>query len=650
LRLRVQLIFTICFLIWCSLLLRAAYIQLLPNDRLENSVKKQYQSHLLINARRGAILDRNGQELAVSTTSYSLYADPKIIDKPKKLAKILAPYVGYSPIEINRKIADEQKRFVWLKRHLDFSEKEKIEALKLNGIGFIEESKRFYPNGKLLSPVLGFVGADGTGLEGLELFYNEELKGQKLKVSLPKDARGRPLMLPHEILVTDPNGENIELTIDRDLQFDMEQELMNAVAKFKAEGAWGIMLDPKTSEVLAMASVPHFDPNNPAEVGASKYYKNRVVTDVYEPGSTMKTILVAGGLRDKMLSPNKTYYCEKGFFKIGKRVIGEAESSHRFENLTVTDILGFSSNIGAAKIALEMGAKKYRNLLEEFGFGKKTGIDFQGESAGLLSGLPWNEHLLSNIGFGHGTAVSAVQIANAYAAIANGGELYQPYLVKSIRGAGNNFFYQSSPKLIRRVLPVDVAEQTTLMLTTVTGAGRTGESARVLGYPVAGKTGTAQKVNPSGRGYLEKAYISSFAGYLPANNPQIVIYVAVDNPHTAYYASEVAAPVFAKVAARAVRHLGISPNIITESDVLPSHIVAKKKGKKKKTAIRASIDSNVMPDLRGLTLREVYRQLHPESYDISWHGRGTVRQSTPAPGELLPKDNKVRLVLGFDEN
>lgn len=645
-RLRVQLIFTVCFLIWCLLLLRAAYIQLLPNERLANAIKKQYQSHLTVNARRGMILDRNGQELAVSTTSYSLYADPKLIDKPRKVARDLAPFVGYSPLEIKRKI-DGEKRFVWLKRHLDFSEKEKIEALKITGVGFIEESKRFYPNGKLLSPVLGFVGADGAGLEGLELFYNEELKGQKLKVNLPKDARGRPLMLPHEILVTDPNGENIELTIDRDLQFDLEQELMNAIGKFKADGAWGVMLDPKTSEVLAMASVPHFDPNIPSETGASRFYKNRVVTDVYEPGSTLKTILVAGGLRDKALSPNKSYYCEKGFFKIGKRIIGEAESSHRFENLTVTDILGFSSNIGAAKIALEMGAKRYRQILEDFGFGKKTGVDFQGESHGLLSGLPWNDHLLANIGFGHGIAVSALQIANGYAAIANGGELHLPYLVKSIRGSGNNFFYQSSPKLIRRVLPVDVAEQTTLMLTTVTGVGRTGEKARVLGYPVAGKTGTAQKVNPNGRGYLDKTYISSFAGFLPANDPRIVIYVAVDNPKTAYYASDVAAPVFAKVAARAVRHLGISPSQITENDVLPSHFAPKKNVRKKIS--RVSVDNNVMPDLRGLTLREVYRQLHPESFDITWHGRGVVKQSSPAPGAAMPKDNKVRLVLGFDE-
>lgn len=644
-RLRVQLIFTICFLVWCLLLLRAVYIQLLPNDRLENTVKRQYQSHLSINARRGTILDRNGQELAVSTTSYSLYADPKIIENSKKVAAQLAPFVGYSPAEIKRKIADDQKRFVWLKRHLDFAEKEKIESLKISGIGFIEDSKRFYPNGKLLSPVLGFVGSDGAGLEGLELFYNEELKGQKLKVSLPKDARGRPLMLPHEILVTDPNGESIELTIDRDLQFDLEQELMNAINKFKADGAWGVMLNPKTSEILAMASVPHFDPNNPAEGEGRKYFKNRVVTDVYEPGSTLKTILVAGGLREKMLSPNKSYYCEKGFFKIGKRIISEAESNHRFENLTVTDILGFSSNIGAAKIALEMGAKTYRKILEDFGFGHKTGVDFQGETAGLLSTLPWNEHLLSNIGFGHGMAVSALQVANAYAAIANGGELHQPYLVKSIRGSGNNYFYQASAKFVRRVLPVDIAEQTTLMLTTVTGAGRSGEAARVLGYPVAGKTGTAQKVNPNGRGYLEKAYISSFAGFLPANDPRVVIYVAIDNPRTAYYAAQVAAPVFAKVASRAVRHLGISPSQITENDVLPSHF-----GPKKTKRVAKRLPQNVMPDLRGLTLREVYRQLHPESYDITWHGRGTVKQTFPAPGDALPKDNKVRLVLGFDDN
>lgn len=649
-RLRVQLIFTVCFLIWSLLLLRAAYIQLIPNERLEKTIKKQYQSNLQINARRGTIFDRNAQELAVSTTSYSLYADPKLIENPRKVSKALASFVGYSEVELRKKLQDAQKRFIWLKRHLDFAEKEKVESLKIQGIGLIEDSKRIYPNGKLLSPVLGFVGSDGLGLEGLELFYNEELKGQKLKISLPKDARGRPLTLPHEILMTNPNGENIELTIDKSLQFDLEQELIGAVNKFKADRAWGVMLDPKTSEILAIATVPQADPNNPTESGSVARFKNIPITDYYEPGSTMKTFLIAGAIRDGITSPNKIYDCEKGKFKVGNRWIHEAESHHVFDKLSVTDILGFSSNIGSAKIALEYGAKKYRQVLEEFGFGVKTGIDFQGETPGLLNRLPWNEHLLSNVGFGHGMAATALQVANAYAAIANGGELHQPYLVKSIRGSGNNFFYQASQKLVRRVLTSEQAAEITLMLTTITGKERTGELARVMGYPVAGKTGTAQKINPDGKGYLENGYIASFAGYLPANDPKVVIYVVVDNPRTEYYASRVAAPVFAKVASRAVRHLGISPIQITESDVLPNQKYRSAMTKLKKPTSITNIKSNAMPDLRGFTLREVRRQLQTGPFDITWHGRGIVKETFPAPGHPLPPDNKIRLVLGFDEN
>jgi len=473
-RLRIHLIFTVFFLIWVFLLVRSAYIQLAPNARLEKVVKKQYLSNLSINSRRGTISDRNGEELAVSTTSFSLYADPSLISDPYIVASHLAPLLDLNRISLKKKLKS-QKRFVWVKRQLNFSEKEKIDSLKIQGIGFVEDSRRIYPNGHLLSTVLGLVGQEGEGLEGIELFYNEELKGQPLKVSLPKDARGRPLTLPHEILVTNPQGHNIELTIDKNLQFVMEQELLTAIKKLNADGAWGVILNPKTSEVLAMASLPQGDANNAVDRGNPRKFRNRVLTDIYEPGSTLKPILVAGGLAQKVLTAKKMYNCEKGRFKVTNRWIKEADRHHVFENLTVSDILAHSSNIGSAKIALEMGAKKYLGVLNDFGFGQKTGIDFRGESSGLINPLPWVPHLLSNMGFGHGIAVTALQVANAYSAIANGGVLHQPFIVRAIRSADGQEIFKSVPKELRRVLSVKDAQEMNLMLTAVTAPGKTGE-------------------------------------------------------------------------------------------------------------------------------------------------------------------------------
>ncbi|MEN0059769.1 MAG: penicillin-binding protein 2, partial [Bdellovibrio sp.] len=335
----------------------------------------------------------------------------------------------------------------------------------------------------------------------------------------------RPLINDGLLFLENPEGSELRLTVDSELQYRLESELENTVKTFEADHAVGVILDARTSAVLALASSPTFDVNKPAKV-APEFRRNKIVTDAFEPGSTMKTLVIAAALNRGLIKPNTKFYCEKGVFRIGDRVIREAESKEKFEDLTVAEILAVSSNVGTTKIAFKMGPEALRQGLLDFGFGQKTGVEFPGEAKGSVLPLPWRQHLLSNISFGHGISATPLQIANAYAAIANGGVLNTPYIVQSIRDSETGEVVETPVKPLRRVLSSEQAAQMRAMLLGVTTQGGTATNARVEGFMVGGKTGTAQKVNPHGRGYLKGAYISSFAGFIPANDPRFVIYVA----------------------------------------------------------------------------------------------------------------------------
>ncbi|MCM2282672.1 MAG: penicillin-binding protein 2, partial [Bdellovibrionaceae bacterium] len=647
-RSRLVLLLILLVVLWSAMIGRAAYLQILPNARLESLRKKQFETVVTLRSRRGDVLDRKGQELAISTMSHSLFADPKMLEDAKWTARFLSKELKTPFKPLYDKLKQRKKRFVWLQRHLERSVRDAIEAKKIKGLGFIEESKRTYPNESLLSQVLGFIGSEGNGLEGLESRYNDELAANKRNVAIQRDARGRPLIVGGQLFTEAPDGSDIHLTIDRELQYTLEQELRSALNAHEADAAIGIILDAQTSEILAMANAPAFDPNHPSEFAPDRR-RNRTLTDAFEPGSTMKTFVVGAALAKGLVEPNTKFNCENGSMKIGKRTIREADSKHRWDMLTVTEILAKSSNIGTAKIAMKLGAAELRESLLAFGFGARTGVDLPGEVKGILQPMPWREHLLSNISFGHGIAATPLQIANAYAAIANGGWLKRPYIVRKIHNYESGETQEIGPKTVRRVLMPEVAAKLKLMLSTVTGADATGWNARVVGFPVAGKTGTAQKVNVGGRGYLPDAYLSSFAGFFPVNDPRFVIYVAVDNPRKGYYGSQVAAPIFSKVAAFAARQAGLSPILITESDVMrrpeipvtsasaqaeqtaetkmairtasgPETSTEKKSGTKVVASAPTSepmsilspgsASANVVPDLGGLTLREVVRRMN----------------------------------------
>lgn len=635
--------------LWGVLGLRAAYLQFFPNDRLDARQSRLFQTVVNLQARRGAITDREGREMAMSSVVYSLYADPKIIENRKKVAKDVSKILDISSDVVFSKIKDKNRRFVWIERMLDKDKADAIKALDVRGLSFVEEYKRIYPNENLLSQTIGFIGSEGQGLEGIERLFDSQLKGNNRKISVRRDARGRPLLADGLVFAENPDGDDIRLTIDSELQFSLESELKNAIETFEAESAVGVVMDAKTSEVLALVSAPSFDVNK-ANSTPANIRRNRVVTDAFEPGSTMKSIVIAAALREKLLTPKTKYFCENGTYKIGKRTIKEAESHEKFGDMTVTEILQVSSNIGTTKIGFQLGDDKLRQALLDFGFGVKTGVDLPGEARGIVQELPWHQHLLSNISFGHGISATPLQIANAYAAIANGGVLNSPYIVSAVRNGETGELKENKPRPIRRVLTEEQALQMREMLMAVTEGKGTGKNAKVPGYLVAGKTGTAQKVNPNGRGYLPGAYISSFAGFIPANDPKYVIYVAIDSAKKSYYGGAVAAPIFSRIASYAVRKKGVAPQILGDVDVDASKggRSPASKGVVKNSVKTAefkveSVKLSVVPDLKGLTGREVLRRFIGQDVKLNMVGSGKVSNVYPAAGSEMPAEVTVIL-------
>ncbi len=681
--------------LWTILVFRAAWIQLIPNARLEALKRRQFETTITLGHRRGDILDRNGNELAASATAWSLFADPKLIRDPKKVSRQLAEIFHPSRRTYEQKriakviyerIRGGKKRFVWIERQMELRDKLAIQKLKIKGLGFIDEPKRVYPNEKLMANVLGFVGQEGRGLEGLELRLNETLSGARKEVAFQKDARGRPLLMNGQLFTEAPDGASIQLTIDRDLQFFVERELHEAIVEHEASAATAIVLDAQTSEILAMATLPTFNAN---EGGKAKpeHRRNRAITDMFEPGSTMKTFVMAAAIERKMIEPNTKVFGENGSYKIGKRIIREADTKHNFGWITATEALAYSSNVGSTKIAQIVGEQELRQTYLRFGFGEQSGVDLPGEARGVLLPLPWRDHLLANVSFGHGISATALQVANAYASLANGGWLKRPYILKSIRDPETGTITEGKPKSIRRVLGDEAASKVRLMLSATTIGEGTGTNARVPGFPVAGKTGTAQRVLENGRGYEAGAYISSFAGFLPANEPKFVIFVSLDRPQKNYYGGAVAAPVFSRIARFAVSRAGLSPVLISAKNVIASDAAFKARNPKAEalawraerglaaeevqsthvpfadianTAIASFNDlvkpedtsGSVVPDVLGLSLREAMESLG--SNGISWRsvsprGQGFVTKQSLPPGSrwVESKGRKIDLELTF---
>jgi len=652
---RILIIFTVMLALGSALLMRSVWLQFLPNDKFKTLRNRQFQTVVTLPSRRGAIVDTQGRGLAVSSAAFSLYADPKILKGKKALSRRLAKELSLPADVIYSRIKDADRRFAWIHRRMDRSTMEKIQSWKIHGLSFVEEWKRIYPNENLMSQVLGFLGNEGQGLEGLELRFEESLRGNQKKVTVKRDARGRPLVSEGLLFTENPEGHEIQLTVDSELQYQLENELQKVMTDFQADGAMGIILDAQTSAIRAMATLPGFDLNRIQSAPAA-LRRNRAVTDFFEPGSVIKPFIVAKGIKDQLIQPNSKYFCEMGQWRIGNRTIRESDSNHRYGSISVTEILAFSSNIGTGKMALHMGAEKVREGLLEFGFGQKTGIDLPGEVKGILHELPWGGHQTANISFGQGMTATLLQVANAYAVLANGGFLKKPYIVEKLRNLETGEVEVFEPSEIRRVLSRQEAESMRMILTSVTQKEATGYSARVPGFQVAGKTGTAQKARVDGRGYEPGAYISSFAGMIPAHRPEFVIYVAVDHPRKAYYASQVAAPLFSRVASFAVRHKGLAPSLIGTTDYVPESPKASQKESEDDNETRVISSTEVLrarelpkithvPDFKDMSLREVLRRVQGHDIKLKTVGQGKVMSTWPQSGDPLMEEDTLVLFL-----
>ena len=617
--------------------IKGALLQIFPSTVLIKTKKKLFEKVVSIKARRGAVYDRYGRELALSVSSHSLFADPSLIKNTANVSSKLSKLLKIPRKKLLNKIKNKKKRFVWIKRHISDQEKNKILSWNIYGLGLIEEPKRVYPNGPLMSQVLGFTGSNGQGLEGIELMYDELLRGVDQKVLTPKDARGRPLFIDGGLFIEKSRGSDIYLTIDSDLQFVLERELAATVKKFEAKSAMGLVLSAQNSEILAIAHFPNFNPNTPFKY-KTRLYRNRIASDILEPGSTFKTFIAAAALKEN-IPPHTQFESSKGSLKIGKHVIREAEPRHQYGKLSISEILSVSSNIGAARLALRLTDHVLYSVLREFGFGEKTGVDFPLEGKGILKSPPWRNILTGTIGFGQGVSATALQITAAYAAIANQGVLNRPYILHSTVDLSGRKTLSHKPKILGRPLTKDQAQALTFMLTQAVSREGTGFKAQVEGFLTAGKTGTSQKPDLKKGGYIKGKYISSFAGFVPADRPQFVIYVAVDEPQKKFYGSTVAAPVFSAVGSYAVRRAGLLPSFVKEPHVLVKEDVKLKKPFDQK------LSDELTPDFRGLSLRQAFQKAKNMNLKLKIQGSGLVQKTIPSSGKLLPQNRTVKLML-----
>lgn len=518
---------------------------------------KQHRIKIEVPPVRGAIVDRLGKELATNLMSPSIYAVPRMIAKEDvpEISKKLGEIMNILPSRIAEKISRD-KAFVWLKRKVSAEEAKKVQDMSLPSLGSIKEFKRFYPQGDLLAQILGFTNIDSDGLEGIELNWNKELKGRAGWRYTKRDALGRELKAFELKQVPAVDGHKVTLTIDQYLQYLTERALDRAFKQYKAKGAAAVIMEAKTGRILAMANRPTFDPNH-FEKSVVDSRRNRAVTDMYEPGSVFKIVAASAALNENKVTPETTFNCENGAWDYGPRVLHDV---HAYGTLTFEEVIIKSSNIGTVKISQRMDPAVYESYVERFGFGKQTGIDLPGEAPGFIRTYKqWSKTSPYNVPIGQEIMVTALQMTVAMDVIANGGNLVKPYILEKIEDSAGVIIKENKPFVRAQVIRPEVAETMRRVLMRVVEEG-TGKSAKINGITAGGKTGTAQKVLPNGRGYSHSAFMSSFIGFAPVEDPKFVMTVVVDEPRPVYYGGVVAAPVFKEVMETALLSMGHIPD------------------------------------------------------------------------------------------
>ena len=530
---------------------RLLFIQLFRSDYLTQIAKKQHNQLVELEPRRGAIYDCNLKAQAFNMSMDSLYAVPNAIKNKESVINQLLPILGSERSYLNERLS-RKKSFIWLARKLPPEKSAAVKNLHIKGLDFLKETKRIYPNGYLASHIIGFSGMDNFGLEGVEKSYNSYLKGVAGWAIFLRDARLKKLDI-WEKMVAPQDGLDLVLTIDEVIQYIAERELDAAFKKFNAKGASIIVMDQHTGRILAMANRPTYDLNDHSGVSKDSI-RNRAICDLFEPGSVFKIVTASAALQEKKVSEEDVFFCENGAYQVGGRILHDHKAHG---NLTFRQVIEESSNIGTVKVAQRLGADLLYQYIKAFGFGSKLGIDLAGEISGMMIPVrSWSKSSITAIPMGQGVGVTNLQLASAISVIANGGQLMKPYIIDSVRDNQGRIIKQNKPMLIRKVISVDTAMRIKKILTGVIEEG-TGKLGKVSGFSAAGKTGTAQKLEPDGS-YSHNKYIASFIGFSPAEDPLITIVVSVDEPHPYYFGGVVAAPVFQKVASDVIRYLKVN--------------------------------------------------------------------------------------------
>lgn len=628
------------------------HLQIVERADLVARAERQQERTPPSPARRGDIVDRRGRVLATSVDADTIYAVPTEIDNAADAAKKICDALGDCDGKDRQSLAEklgQRKAFAYVRRQVAPDQAQRVAALNLDGIGFIKESKRFYPNKELAAHLLGWVGIDNTGLSGLEYTYDPQIRGKAGTILVHTDARHKAFSRFER---PPTSGSSVELTIDENLQHIAERELHAGVVANKAEGGTAIIMNPRTGEILAMANEPTFNPNAYRDSKESER-RNRAVQDLYEPGSTFKVVTASAAIEEKVMPIETMIDTNPGVIHIAGRPKPVTEASHHnYGVLSLSDVIIRSSNIGAIKIGFRVGTERLSKYVGLYGFGHPVSPDFPGESPGIVwNPAKWTESALASVSMGYQIGVTPLQMVTAISSVANGGEMIEPRVVRAIYR--DNRRYAVQPKVVRRVVSADTAATLTGIMEGVVGDPRgTATRARIPGYTIAGKTGTAAKL-VNGR-YSTTDYNASFVGFIPSRNPVVAIIVVTDAPHVhPNTGGWVSAPVFKRIAEATLRYLGVGPSVnppapvlVVRRDETTEHVPASRvSASDPVVTLVADGPPGTVPDLRGMSAREAIRTLVKLGMNARISGDGFVVSQAPAAGAPIDGEAACRLVL-----
>jgi cell division protein FtsI (penicillin-binding protein 3) len=652
------LIFAACLACaFLGLLGRLGYLQVYKHDEYARLAENQHAKTVPLRAKRGPILDRGGQPLAVSSRADTLYVTPAKVEEPGRLAARLAPILGEPARDVARRLTVSRK-FAPVRRRLTPDMARAVRDLKDPSLTLVDDTLRLYPNRELAAQLIGFEGAEGKGLAGIEQAWDAHLAGVEGRAVVERDALGREVTGAPIVLKPAVAGQGIMLTIDATIQYLAEKEVDAAWRRTRAKSAMAVAMDPRTGEILAMAIRPTYNPNA-FTTASDDDRRARAVTDPFEPGSTFKVIMAASALEEGVVRPTDRIFGENGAITVANATIHDWK---KYGWLTFTEVLQNSSNVGSIKVGMQLGKERYYKYMTAFGFGAPTNLGLPGESRGQLRPpTQWSGLSLATMSIGQEISVTAVQMVAAFSAVANGGRLMQPQIIRAVLDAQGREIRSFEPKAVRQVISPETARTLTEMMVNVVANG-TGHNAAIPGYDVAGKTGTAQKLDPATRRYSRAPGVLSFVGFVPADDPRLAMIVLLDEPKNEKWGSEAAAPMFSAIGREALRYLNVAPRDSSPVPIVRGEIAAAPP-ERPRTPLAAPAagapampttlaetppgadGQAVMPRLGGLSLRQAMEALAPFGVKLEISGRGVVTAQSPLPGAPLAAGSVCRLQL-----